>query len=94
MAACASSVGEPSSVGERERRSGLSDTLRRQPEDDVAVALARPAIALEAIEPPRLEPNVAQIPLVERGLVGHRAGRQRELRERDQVRPSGNGAEW
>jgi hypothetical protein len=43
--------------------------LRRQPRDHVAIALRRPAIALQSVEPPRLEPNVTQIPLVDRGLI-------------------------
>ena len=43
-------------------RHAMRHPLRRQPRGHVAVALRRPAIAVQPVEPPRLKPNVVLIP--------------------------------
>ena len=53
--------------------------LRRNPQNDIAVALPRPAKRPQPIDNPTLEPNEALAPLVGRILVIRRTGSVRAI---------------
>src|ERR1700722_17425856 len=52
-------------------------SFRPQPQYDVAVALASPAIGIQLVEHPTLHPNQPLALLVDRVLVARRPGRKR-----------------
>src|SRR5271163_2101450 len=71
--------------------------LPRQPQDDVRVTLPSPAIGIELVQHPTLQPNQPLALLVDRVLIARRPGRKRRgdrvesgLRDRnaDHVRAS------